>query len=79
MTRQQHRLQAEESLITCLPGLDAAAKKAVLAAVGRSHYPNLEAYSRAKAEVMRCRMESGAFKPSSFWWRWWRKGTEAVK
>jgi hypothetical protein len=55
VTRTAHRISAEVSLVSALPGLDVAAKEAVLQAVSRSRYPNLEAYSKAKAEVMRCR------------------------
>lgn len=55
MTRTEHRSKIERAVIDALPVLDQEAKEAVYAAVTRSRYPNLAAYSKALAEVMRCR------------------------
>jgi hypothetical protein len=86
VTRTAHRISAEVSLVSALPGLDVAAKEAVLLAVSRSRYPNLDAYSKAKAEVQRCRMDATRPPDRRFWMRWmWPKlaqvlsGTEVWK
>lgn len=56
MTRTLHREMAEHDLIFALPGLDDAAKAALLRAVSRSYPPNFEIMGRARAEIERCKV-----------------------
>lgn len=58
MSRTEHRAAVEADLIHSLPGLDDAARAAILTAITRDRYPNLAAYHKAKAEVMRARIEA---------------------